>query len=310
MAVIDQVRGPADWRADQLAAAGHWQLVLGDAQRAEVRAAVAAVEATGGSPDGLSQADFPLPTFGPRLDRLAAEVTGGCGVGLVRGLPVAGLTARGCELLALGVAAHVGRLVGQGPDGAVLRHVRDRGADPDRPTTRSYEHRRGIGYHADPTDVVALLCVRPARSGGLSTVVSSVAVHNEIVRTRPDLARVLYEPWWYDRRTGDGPDSFAQRPVYARVGGRLTAHYGPDYIRSAQRGAHVPPLTPAQREAMDVLDWLHEDPRFVLGMDLRVGDMQFLANDVVVHARTAYEDHPEPERRRDLIRLWLDTGRD
>ncbi|MGW1060045.1 TauD/TfdA family dioxygenase [Micromonospora rubida] len=309
MAVIDQVRGPADWRADQLADGGRWRFTVDDAQRAELRAAVAAVDAAGIPLDGLSRAGFPLPTLGPELDGLAAEVTGGCGVGMVRGLPVAGLTERGCELLALGVAAHLGRLIPQGPDGVLLRHVRDRGADPARPTTRSYEHRRGIGYHADPTDVVALLCVRPARSGGLSTVVSSVAVHNEVVRTRPDLARVLYQPWWYDRRTGDGPDSFAQRPVYTRDGDRLAAHYGPDYIRSAQRGAHVPPLTPAQREAMDTLDRLHADPRFVLGMDLRAGDMQFLDNGVVVHARTAYEDHPERERRRDLIRLWLDTGR-
>ncbi|NBE79492.1 TauD/TfdA family dioxygenase [Micromonospora rubida] len=309
MAVIDQVRGPADWRADQLADGGRWRFTVDDAQRAELRAAVAAVGAAGVPLDGLSRADFPLPALGPELDRLAAEVTGGCGVGMVRGLPVAGLTERGCELLALGVAAHLGRLVPQGPDGVLLRHVRDRGADPDRPTTRSYEHRRGVGYHADPTDVVALLCVRPARSGGLSTVVSSVAVHNEVVRTRPDLARLLYQPWWHDRRTGDGPDSFVQRPVYARDGDRLAAHYGPDYIRSAQRGAHVPPLTPGQREALDVLDRLHADPRFFLGMDLRAGDMQFLDNGVVVHARTAYEDHPEPERRRDLIRLWLDTGR-
>ncbi|MFG1954417.1 TauD/TfdA family dioxygenase [Micromonospora sp. NPDC048830] len=245
-----------------------------------------------------------------RLGRLAGEVTDGCGVGLVRGLPVEGLSEHRCELLAVGVASHVGRLVPQGADRAALRHVRDRGADPAHPTTRSYEHSRRLGFHADPTDVVALLCVRPARSGGLSTVVSLVAVHNEIVRTRPDLARVLYEPWWHDRRTGDGPDSLAQWPVYARDGGRLVARYGPDYILSAQRGAHVPPLSTAQREAMGVLDRLHEDRRFLLGMDLRAGDMQLLNNHVVVHARTAYSDHPEPERRRDLIRLWLATGRE
>jgi hypothetical protein len=87
------------------------------------------------------------------------------------------------------------------------------------PTSRSYQHSGRLGYHSDPTDVVALLCVRPARSGGLSTIVSSVAVHNEIVRSRPDLAEVLYQPWWRDARTGH---TFYLKPVYTRSGTRWT----------------------------------------------------------------------------------------
>jgi hypothetical protein len=115
---------------------------------------------------------------------------------------------------------------------------------------------------------------------------------------------VLYEPWWRDHR-GD-EDSFYTSPVYA-VGpnGSLTADYGPDYIRSAQRGARVPRLTAAQWEAMELLDELNNDPRFMLTMDLPAGDMQFLNNQVIMHSRTEYEDHPEPSLRRDLIRLWL-----
>jgi hypothetical protein len=119
---------------------------------------------------------------------------------------------------------------------------------------------------------------------------------------------VLYQPWWRNLRTGDGPDSFCQSPVYTRDDrGRLSVSYGPDYIHSAQRGAHVPPLSPAQLEAMAVLDRLNGDPRFSVTMDLRPGDMQFLNNHVTLHGRTAYEDYPEPGRRRDLIRLWLNV---
>jgi hypothetical protein len=188
-------------------------------------------------------------------------------------------------------------------------HVRDEGVDPSRPTSRSYQHNQRLGFHADPTDIVALLCIRPAMSGGLSSIVSSVAVHNEIVRARPDLAQLLYQPWWFDRRSGDGPDSFFQQPVYTvDAAGNLLAHYGPDYMRSAQRAAHVPPLNTAQLEAMETLDRLNNDPRFSLTMDLRDGDMQFLNNHVILHSRTTYEDYPEPERRRDLIRLWLNTN--
>jgi alpha-ketoglutarate-dependent taurine dioxygenase len=45
----------------------------------------------------------------------------------------------------------------------------------------------------------------------------------------------------------------------------------------------------------------------MLTMDLRAGDMQFLNNRVTLHSRTEYIDHPAPERRRDLIRIWMNT---
>lgn len=235
------------------------------------------------------------------------ELIDGRGFALVQGVPVSGLSEQQSEILSLGIGQQVGTVVPQGADGAPLRHVRDQGADPASPASRSYQHPGRLGYHSDPARLVALLCLRPAKSGGLSSIVSAVAVHNEIVRSRPDLAAVLYEPWWRDRRSGDGPDSFFQAPVYSVTAGRLLANYGPDYMLSALRGAQVPPLTAAQVAAMDLLDRLTNDPRFALSMDLRAGDMQFLNNHVIMHSRTRYEDHPEPERRRDLIRLWLEA---
>jgi hypothetical protein len=273
---------------------------LSGAQRDEVR--TAARQAAEVPLADLTPESFPLPTAGAVLGRLAREVTGGTGFALLRGVPVDGDP----DLICAGVGSHAGRIVPQGVQHVPVQHVRDQGPDPGAPTTRSYQHSGALGYHADPTDIVALLCLRPAKSGGLSTIVRSAAVHDELVRARPDLARVLYQPWWRDMRTGDGLDSFCQSPVYARDDrGRLSVSYGPDYIRSAQRGAHVPPLSPAQLEAMAVLDQLNSDPRFSVTMDLQPGDMQFLSNHIILHSRTAYEDHPEPERRRDLIRLWL-----
>lgn len=311
MTRIMEARGAGDWRGDEIvgqpAGAEDWRIRLGPAHRAELRAAVAAVESRGLELVGFSREDFPLPTLGAVLRRLVGELMDGRGFALVRGVPVVGLDERQCEILALGLGRHVGRTAAQ-TEGGHVQHVRDLGVDPSGSTSRSYQHSGRLGYHADPNDVVALLCVRPARSGGLSRIVGSVAVHNEIVRTRPDLAEVLYQPWWRDRRSGDGPDSFYRSPVYAVDGtGRLRTSYGPDCMRSALRGAHVPPFSPAQREAMELLDRLNDDPRFMLSMDLRAGDMQFLNNHVTLHSRTEYEDHPEPDRRRHLIRLWLNT---
>jgi hypothetical protein len=275
---------------------------LSEVQQDEVRAA--ARQATGMPLTEVTPESFPLPTAGALLCQLAREVTDGAGFALLHGVPVDDDP----DLICLGVGSYVGRIVSQGAEGVPVQHVRDQGADPRVPTTRSYQHSGALGYHADPTGIVALLCIRPAKSGGLSTIVRSAAVHDELARTRPDLTQVLYQPWWRDLRTGDGRDSFYQSPVYTRDDrGRLSVSYGPDYIRSAQRGAHVPPLSPAQLEAMAMLDEMNGDPRFSVTMDLRPGDMQFLNNHIILHGRTAYEDYPEPERRRDLIRLWLDT---
>jgi hypothetical protein len=284
-----------------------WRLPLTEAHRAELLSALDGVEAAGPALHGITREAFPLPALGPVLRNFADEVTRGRGFGLLQRVPVAGLDERGCEILTVGIGCHVGTVVEQ-QEGARVHHVRDTGADPSTATVRSYQHSGALGYHADPTDIVALLCVRPAASGGMSTIVSSAAVHDEVVRTRPELAEVLYLPWWFDRRTGDGPDSFHTQPVYARrADGTLSVRYGRDYMRSARRGPHVPPLTPAQTEAMALLDHLHTDPRFTLPMDLRPGDMQFLNNHTILHSRTAYRDHPTPELRRHLIRLWLDS---
>lgn len=276
------------------------EFCLSDAQLDEVRAA--AIQAAGIPLTELTPESFPLPTARPLLRGLAREVTVDAGYALLHGVPVDGDQ----DLICAGVGSYVGGIVPQGAQGAAVQHVKDRGADPTAATTHSYQHSQALGFHADPTDIVALLCLQPAKSGGLSTIVRSAAIHDELSRTRPDLVRVLYQPWWRDLRAGDGPDSFGQSPVYTRDDhGRLSVSYGPDYIRSAQRGAQVPPLSPAQLEAMAVLDRLNSDPRFRVTMDLQRGDMQFLNNHVILHSRTAYENHPEPERHRDLIRLWL-----
>lgn len=266
--MVTEVRSPADWRGTDIATDSSWQYRYTPAE----------------------------------LSRLRVDLRHGKGFGLIRGAPIDGLTEGEQEALAIDIAGHIGQLISQ--HGVPLKHVRDKGVDRRLATSRSYQHGGPLGYHSDPTDIVALLCIRPAREGGLSSIVSSVAVHNELLRTRPELVEVLYQPWWRDLRRGDGEDSFALRPIFSRAeDGALVADYGPDYIRSAQRGAHVPPLQPIQVAAMAELDRLTEE--FAFTMDLRAGDMQFLNNHVTMHGRTAYVD--DPECRRDLIRLWLDV---
>lgn len=292
MALIRERRDPTDWTAGELDGS-RWLTTLREQDRAELLAAA----------DGAS-VEFPLPGLSSLLSGVADELRHGRGFTVLRGIPVAGLTERQCEDLAVRLAGYVGRVVPQ-PDGRPFVHVRDRGVDPAAPTARSYQHNAAVGFHSDPTDVVALLCVRPALSGGRSIVVSAVAVHNAMVREHPELAEVLYEPWWRDLRRGDDPDGFAASPVFAvDEQDRLVADYGPDYIRSAQRSPHVPRLTRRQRDAMAAMDELMS--RLAVTMDFQPGDMQFLNNHAVWHRRTEYHDDPDPASGRDLIRIWLE----
>ena len=186
----------------------------------------------------------------------------------------------------------------------------DQGRHAYDPTARGNELGPvGMPYHSDGSDLVGLMCLRKAISGGISTVANAVLAHNEMVRTRPDLAAELYQPMIYDFRGEEQPGHAPTYtvPVFTRHGQRLFVRYIRPYIESARRHAGVPAITAAQREAFDLLDRMCHNPDFNVFMDLQPGDMQFINNYHVLHARTSFQDHPEPQRKRFLKRLWLET---
>ncbi len=214
---------------------------------------------------------------------------------------------RQSALAFLGLGLHLGNLRSQNAQGHLLGHVRDQGLSSKDPNVRIYQTRERQNYHTDSCDVVGLLCLHPARSGGLSSLVSTVTIFNELRRRRPDLARVLFEPIETDRRgeASPGQRPFFRIPVFNWHAGLLTTIYHRPYIESARRFAEVPPLTPLQTEALDAFDALANDPALHFFMEFRAGDVQLVHNHTLLHDRTAFEDWPEPERRRHLLRLWL-----
>jgi hypothetical protein len=130
-------------------------------------------------------------------------------------------------------------------------------------------------------------------------------VYNEAVRRRPDLLDELVGSWWWDRRQKDLSSSFFERRIFAVNDGNLVSYYGRAHIESATRGPHVPPLTANQIEALDLLDELANDADLRLDMPFEPGDVQLLNNYKIWHARTDYVDFPDPDRKRELYRLWL-----
>jgi hypothetical protein len=164
-----------------------------------------------------------------------------------------------------------------------------------------------LGYHTDSSDIVGLLCLRTAKSGGVSSIVSSTTIWNELVRRRPDHARTLLGAF-YRTRWGEIPEMkerWGSNPIFAPWAGRMIASYVRSAIMKAQAMPEVPRIRPDQLEALDHVDALAADPSIHLDMVLEPGDVQWLSNHHILHSRTAYEDWPETHRRRHLLRLWL-----
>jgi hypothetical protein len=298
---------PAAWLGRDISQRRDWIHRFTREEIAEIDAALAHAKATGRRMGELTRADFPLQKLEPVIADWMRELDRGRGFVLVRGLPVQRYSEADAALAYWGLGLHMGSPVSQNAAGDLLGHVRDTGADPKNPAVRLYRTRVDLGFHCDGSDVVGLLCLKPARSGGVSRIVSSISVYNEILRRRPELAPLLFEPFHWDRNEEQKPGEkpWFALPIAFDQNGRVRIFYIGWYIRGAQRHADVPRLSPQQRELLDLIDEIAADPAFHLDMDFEPGDIQLLKNAVILHARTEYEDFPEPERKRHLLRLWL-----
>jgi hypothetical protein len=301
------IAGPSAWYGPDIADRAEWLERLSSAELAEIECASQRLAQMEIDWQTLRPDDFPLPTLKRRLSRILEEVLEGRGFVLLRGLPVERWGRRLSAIAFLGLGQHWGNLRPQNKHGHRLGHVKDMGLRSQDPNVRIYQTKERQNYHTDSCDVVGLLCLHPARSGGQSSLVSSVTMFNEMRQRRPDLGRVLFERIETDRRgeVPAGQKPFYCIPVFNWYAGLLSTVYQRSYIESARRFPEVRPLTPEQIEALDLFDELANDPALHFCMELQAGDVQLVHNHTLLHDRTAFEDWPEPERKRHLLRLWL-----
>ncbi|HVN39101.1 MAG TPA: TauD/TfdA family dioxygenase [Myxococcota bacterium] len=302
---------PAVWTGTAMAGRHDWVHVLTPAEVADLDRAVAFARGLEKPLEVLTRDDFPLGALASAVERWLDELEHGPGFLLVRGVPVERYGERDATLAYWGLGLHLGTAVSQNAAGDRLGHVRHFGIRKRDPSVRLYKTRERLGFHTDGADLISLLCLRPAKSGGTSRIASSGAIYNEILRRRHDLVPVLYEPFPFDRngeeRPGEPP--FFMLPLCRYTDGWLRTFYIGWYIRDSQRHASAPRLRATQREVIDLIDEIAADPAVHLDMDFRAGDLQWLKNSVILHARTEYEDFEEPERKRHLLRLWLTSHR-
>lgn len=303
------VSGPSAWTGPDLAKReGDWLYRLGARELAEIDAAVRAFKSSGRALAGISADTFPLGSFGDTLRGLLCELLEGRGFFMLRGLPVERYSREEQAIAYMGIGAHLGRPRSQNARGHLLGHVKDLGLDIQDPKVRYYQTNRRLEYHTDSVDIVGLLCLKTARSGGESFLASSMTVYNEVRARRPDLLPALFLPFPTDRRgeVPEGMKPWFDMPVYHWFESRLTCIYVRQYIESAQQlFPEAMRLGAAQVAAMDLMDELVNDPAIHLSMAFLPGDMQFLHNHQILHSRNDFENWPEPERHRHLLRLWL-----
>lgn len=295
------------WYGPAMAARADWIHAFSPDEIAELDAVVVAADRSGKDLLAFTAGDFRMPRIEQALALARPALLHGRGFHLFRGVPVERYTTRQSAIAFWALGLHLGEPVSQNGKGHVLGHVTNLGLNYTDPEVRGYQTAARLPYHTDSSDIVGLLCLRTSKSGGLSSIVSSTTIWNEIVRTRPDHARTLLAEF-HRTRWGEIPAErkrYGSNPIFAPCNGRMIASYVRSAITKAQAMPEVPRLTPAQIEALDHVDRLAADPALHLDMTLAPGDVQLVSNHFVFHSRTAYEDFPEPQRRRHLLRLWL-----
>lgn len=289
-----------------------WVIALSDAEIAEIELAADCAADQGRPIVEITRHNFRLPKLGPKIERISEQLINGIGFVLLRRIPVEQYSLRQVATMFYGIGAHLGNPRMQNAEGHVLGHVRDLDMRSDEPDVRIYQTNERQTFHTDSADVVGLLCLKKAKRGGESLLVSAVTIYNEMLRMRPDLVSLLFDPIATDRRgeTPDGMQPFFSIPVYNWYREFLTVMYQRQYIESAQRFDDALQLTREHVQALDLFDELANNPELNLSMQLEPGDMQFVYNHGLLHDRTGFEDWPDVEDRRHLLRLWLSVPND
>ncbi|MDB5374686.1 MAG: hypothetical protein JWP04_3328 [Belnapia sp.] len=305
--MIQPVATAADWRAADLETSGRWLRRLTAAEIADLQAGFRRLQASGKPMLETTREDFPLGAFAAVLAEAAQELENGVGIRTLRGIPVAEYTAEEARLLFWGIGTHLGVARPQGKASQLLSDVRDAGGTYRGAGGRGYNTNAELDFHTDGSDVVGLLCLKTARSGGLSRLASSVAIHNALLQRRPELVETLYGLFPHSRQKEEAADETPTylAPVYSLRDGHFASRYIRNHIRSTQSIEGEPRLTELQHAALDAIQELASSEEFCFSMWLEPGDLQLVNNHVAIHSRTHYEDFEAPERKRHLLRLWL-----
>lgn len=302
---LQPVVDPAAWRAED--AQGAAVFALDEGHLADLDAALARIERAHLPIEAMRRTDFHMGRLATLMGEVRRELMEGRGFALIRNFPVERYSRWQTAAAYWGLGSYLGKAVMQNALGHMIGHEKDLGFDATDPTRRNYHTNQNTDFHAERCDIVGLLCLRPAMRGGELRIVSSITVYNEMLKRRPDLVAEMVKPLYRDRRgeVPPGKEPWYTLPMFCFQNGYLSVRGGNTFVRSAQRFPEVPRLSEAQLEALDLMQAVAAECH--LDVSLQPGECLFAHSHVILHARTRYEDWPEPERKRHMLRLWLNT---
>ncbi|PCJ50304.1 MAG: taurine catabolism dioxygenase TauD [Gammaproteobacteria bacterium] len=300
--------GPEAWYgSDMKNQQSSWLYELTAIEIEEIKQAVLLSKKTQPDIVKVTQQDFPLPTLEKNILAIHEQVLRGCGFTVIRNFPIESFNKEDAIRASWGLGCHLGDAVSQNALGHMIGHVKAIGNEIKTTQTRTYRTNDLQPFHTDSCDMVALFCLRPAPTGGLSSIVSAVTIHNEMMKIRQDLVEVLYQPFNIGRKgeIPEGKEKTYQMAIFHDYKGYLSIMHDRNFIDNALSFDDVPRLTPLQEEALDMLDSLAADENLRLDFKLEIGDIQLAHNHSILHARTKYQDHKDPTLKRHMLRLWL-----
>ena len=300
----EPIDGASVWTGEELKLDRRWEDQLDDADRAELDGALARVKDT--RLEQITCDAFPLPGLSSRIAALSGDLRDGRGFALLRGFPIEGYTYEDIERMYWGFCAHIGQGLTQNGDATFIHYVTDGKLRPK-------QGRRGVGFpkesklHIDLTDVVSLLCVRQAPDDPPSRVSSSMTLYNQILKRRPGALARLYEGFEWDRMDEHGPGESSTSgykvPVFSQKDNIVSCQYNRNWINNAAK-RNGAPLTEEENAIFDLMDEISAET--CLEFPFQTGDIQFCNNYNCFHGRAAHAIVDEEERKRVLMRIWLD----
>jgi len=303
---MEPIEDASVWRGADLERDRSWEYGLEADHLADLDQALAAVKQRGLHLAEVTREAFPLPRLAPMLARIADDLRSGRGFALLRGFPVEAHPFEDLELMYWGLCMHLGTGMTQNSDGGLIHYVTE---GPLRPS----QGKRGVGFpqkaplHIDLMDVVSLLCVRQAPDDPPSWVASSMSVYNEILRRRPDALERLYQGFEWDRMDEHGededPTSGYRVPVFSQSDGTVSCQYNRHWMQLAADRKQRP-FTAEETSMLDLIDEIAAEVK--LEFPFQAGDIQFCNNYTAFHGRAAHQVEPAEDRRRVLMRIWLD----
>lgn len=254
----------------------------------------------------LGRSDFDSPMLATDTAQISHELLHGRGFVVLAGLPIEGHEQATHEHMYWGLGLQLGTPVSQSVMGDVMGYVAD--VTGQEKNVRPYRSRGLLRLHTDFTDMSGLFCIRTAKSGGESSVVSTLSIHDEMMRRRPDLLETLYRGFHFHRlgeqAENESPITGHRVPIFSETEGYVSCRYSRAYIIEAER-ATGNELSNIEQDALDLFDEIAYREDMCVSFNLEPGEVLFMNSHTTLHTRTAFEDWKTPTRKRLLLRLWL-----